>query len=59
MTAFECLSHPVFDSVRDKKQEKILSSMGKSSKIKLDIDHDDAFDYDNAKNAKYSKEMLI
>ena len=59
MTAFECLSLPVFDPVRDKKLEKILSSVNPNHKIKLDIDHDDAFDYDDVKNAKFSKEMLI
>jgi len=33
--------------------------MNSQSKIKLDIDHDDAFDYDDVKNAKYSKQSLI
>lgn len=59
MTAFECLSEcKIFDEVRDKKKEQGLQIMKDASKnkmlINLDIDKMDAFDYEDADNAKYS-----
>jgi len=70
-TAYECLKNKVFDPFRDVRKEKILDSMQSKrqednafpnlagSKIdqgfQLDIDKEDAYDYHNPKNRKYSK----
>jgi hypothetical protein len=59
MTALECLTEcKIFDEVRDKKKEQGLQIMKDASKnkmlINLDIDSMDAFDYEDADNAKYS-----
>lgn len=63
MTAREAISLKIFDEVRDQSKEKFLKSLfdlqDKSLiKISLCVDSDDAFDYDNASNAKYSKQDL-
>ena len=57
MTAYECLSEcKIFDEVRDRKKEMALFKMRqqKNTSIELPIDSWDAFDYENANNAKYS-----
>ena len=59
MTALECLQEcKIFDSVRDKKKEAGLMVLKEASKdntlINLQIDSMDAFDYEDAENAKYS-----
>ena len=59
MTALECLQEcKIFDSVRDKKKEAGLMILKEASKdkslINLQIDSMDAFDYEDADNAKYS-----
>lgn len=61
MTALECLTDcTIFDSVRDKKKESALLAMKELTKsqsqtlIALSIDSMDAFDYEDAENAKYS-----
>jgi len=57
MTAYECLSEcKLFDEVRDRKKEMALFKMRqqKNTFIELPIDSWDAFDYENASNAKYS-----
>ena len=59
MTAWECLKHPVFDTVRDKGKENMLQRMNDNCHILLPVDMDDAFDYDNSKNAKFGKPQLI
>lgn len=63
MTAFEFVVEcKIFDSVRDKKLESGLLNMRNACKlrqlIELDIDSTDAFDYEDADNAKYSVEDL-
>lgn len=59
MTAWECLRHPAFDSIRDPKREGLLQRMNDKCQILLPVDMDDAFDYDNASNAKYTRPELI
>ena len=59
MTALECLQEcKIFDGVRDKKKEAGLMILKEASKdnslINLQIDSMDAFDYEDAENAKYS-----
>ena len=69
MTSYECLTKcKVFDSVRDHKKEKYLKMLENLQKkdlrssgndpraplIELPIDAIDAFDYENAENAKYT-----
>ena len=54
-TAKECLKCPVFDQIREAMKEKTQIS----SKIKLDIDHDDAFDYATGASAKYQKDDYL
>ena len=59
MTALECLQEcKLFDSVRDKKKEAGLMQLQKACNnkpmIQLEIDSVDAFDYEDAENAKYS-----
>ena len=63
MTALECLQEcKIFDSVRDKKKEAGLMILKEASRenslINLQIDSMDAFDYEDADNAKYSVEDL-
>ena len=65
MTAFECLNLNVFDPVRDAKKESVLKKLrdakagGDSSLlIELEVDRDEAFDYENSSNAKYSVDDL-
>ena len=59
MTAWDCLKHPVFDSVRDKSKESLLKRMNENCHILLPVDMDDAFDYVNSKNAKFGRTQLI
>lgn len=59
MTAFECMTEcKIFDEVRDKKKEQAFHIMKEATKskflINLAIDSMDAFDYEDADNAKYS-----
>jgi serine/threonine protein kinase len=56
MTAYEALQSKVFDSVRNTKKEEIIEKISNDPKcdIMLDVDRDDAFDYENSSNAKYS-----
>ena len=57
MTAYECLTEcKIFDEVRDRKKELALFKMRqqKSFIVELPIDSWDAFDYENANNAKYT-----
>lgn len=63
MTAREVLTLKIFDEVRDNSKEKFLRQLfeakdRKNIKISLAVDSDDAFDYDNASNAKYTKTDL-
>ena len=54
MSAFELLQHRVFDQIRDLEREMILQKLRSfNNNITLKVDRDDAFDYDNVKNAKY------
>jgi len=48
-SATECLKSSVFDQIRCKDMEKSAKE-----KIKLDVDADEAFDYENSKSMKYS-----
>ena len=57
MTAYECLTEcKIFDEVRDRKKEMALFKMRQQKNIgvELPIDSWDAFDYENASNARYS-----
>ena len=47
-TATECLAHPIFDDIRDP-----TSDYTPRDKIKLDIDQDDAFDYEKGISDKF------
>ena len=61
MTAYECLTEcKIFDEVRDRKKELALFKMSqmKNCDVELPIDSWDAFDYENANNAKYGVEDL-
>ena len=49
----------MFDTVRDKGKENMLQRMNDNCHILLPVDMDDAFDYDNSKNAKFGKTQLI
>ena len=49
-TASECLAHPFFDDVRLENTQ--LSS---SKKLKLAVDQDEAFDYENEGNSMFSR----
>jgi serine/threonine protein kinase len=46
----ECLNSPYFDDIRDRELEKTSSS-----KLYLNIDYNDAFDYKRNINLKYSR----
>ena len=59
MSAWEVIKHPVFDSIRDKSKESLLARMNENCHIMLPVDMDNAFDYDNASNAKYTRPELI
>ena len=48
-TAKECLSNPIFDAVRDTTKEVSISQ-----KIKLEIDSDEAFDYDSGGSGMFT-----
>ena len=56
MTAYDALRSKVFDSVRSSKKEQIIEQISNDPEcdIMLDVDRDDAFDYENSSNAKYS-----
>ena len=63
MTAREILTLKIFDEVRDNLKEKFLNHLFEMKdksiiKVSLAVDTDDAFDYDNASNAKYTKSDL-
>ena len=63
MTALESLQCKVFDPVRDPKREKIIKELNKQKlskkyQIELPVDADDAFDYENSSNAKYTVDDL-
>ena len=60
MTALEAIQCKVFDSVRNVKKESIIQQISKSAihDIKLEVDRDDAFDYENTSNAKFSVDDL-
>lgn len=53
-TASECLAHPMFDDVRNEDNERNYKT-----KIKLDVDQDDAFDYEQGKSEKFTTEDLF
>ena len=53
-TAAECLEHPIFDDVRHESSET-----PNKHKIKLDLDTDDAYDYEESKSEKYTKQDLL
>jgi hypothetical protein len=62
MTSLECiLNFKMFDSIRDQYKEAGLKKMAESkhSLIELDIDSQDAFDYEDASKAKYSVDQLL
>jgi len=48
-TASECLAHPIFDEVRGGDAFEIPSTF----KLKLDVDQDDAFNYEECASEKY------
>ena len=48
-TAKECLKNPIFNTVRNSTLEKTSVNQ----KIKLEIDHDDAFDYSTGASTKF------
>ena len=54
-TAKECLKNPIFDQVREAVKEKTQIS----SKIKLDIDHDNAFDYATGVSTLFKQEDYL
>jgi hypothetical protein len=54
-TAKEVLKSTIFDHIRNPKLEKTSVSY----KIKLDIDHDDAFDYATGVSTKYQKDDYL
>ena len=65
MTAHEVIQCKIFDQVRDYDKEKVLNKMklavdqgDKSYQIFLPIDSQDAFDYENPVNAKYTIDDL-
>lgn len=49
--ASECLSNPIFDQIKQQKSE-----ISAPSKINLEVDQDEAFDYTGLKCNKFSKE---
>ena len=50
----ECLQSPVFDNIRS---EQLESSA--THKIKLEVDNDDAFDYEDGKSYKFTRKDYI
>jgi len=54
MSAGECLKCSIFDSVREPENEKSAHS-----KIKLDIDRDEAFNYAKGKSEIYNKDDFL
>ena len=63
MTAFECLKHKIFDPVRNPKKEQMIEEIRNSKKklgndspyfIQLQVDRDEAFDYENSDVVKYT-----
>lgn len=53
-SATECLAHPMFDNIRDPNMENIPTE-----KIKLVIDQDDAFDYEEGRSNIFNTDSLI
>jgi hypothetical protein len=53
-SAYECLKSSYFDKVRNSHQEK-----HPKGKILLEIDQEDAFDYENAKSFKFTKNDFL
>ena len=53
-TASECLAHPIFNDIRNPSFESIPGK-----KIKLDVDQDDAFNYEEGVSEKFTREHLI
>ena len=49
-TASECLQNPIFDDIRNPNQEK-----NPKGQLKLEVDQDEAFDYETGKSTKYTK----
>jgi hypothetical protein len=67
MTAYECLKHEIFNQVRNPSKEKIIEEMRKSKAkygydsphiIQLQVDRDEAFDYENSDVVKYTVKDL-
>lgn len=60
MTAYEVIQLKVFDCVRDHIKEKALLKMRQNDyKVFLDIDEEDAFDYENPLNSKFGIDDLM
>lgn len=53
-SASECLRSKIFDAIRIPAHEKSAPS-----KVMLDVDNDDAFDYNSGKSNKYAMEDYI
>ena len=53
-TASECLAHPIFNDIRVKANESVTIG-----KISLEIDEDDAFDYEKGTSNKFTKSDLL
>ena len=50
----ECLQSPVFDNIRSDQLESSATH-----KIKLEVDSDDAFDYEEGKSSKFTRKDYI
>lgn len=60
MSAYEVIQLKVFDDVRDHVKEQALVKMRQGNyKLFLDVDAEDAFDYENPLNSKYGVEELM
>lgn len=60
MTAYEVIQLKVFDDVRDHGKEQALMKMRQNDyKVFLDVDAEDAFDYENPLNSKYGVDELM
>jgi hypothetical protein len=53
-TAFELLKNPIFDEYRDKKNEQCPFK-----KLMVDIDQDDAYDYETQQSLLYKNDDII
>ena len=67
MTAYECLKHKLFDAVRQPQREKIIEEIRNSKMkqgydspfvIQLQVERDEAFDYENSDIVKYTVKDL-